>query len=140
MEILSSIAKIDGVDDDDKQSSAASLAWSLSSTISSQDDSDPPVLPSSSLPSSTSTSSMSWEQLAPKEQEKLLLQWGKLRGRQGTRADETTEDRIVLAERLRRQLELILDSTNEEEDGKETLPVNRYAKYVNSLCNNEANF
>ena len=82
--------------------------------------------------------------LTPKEQEKLVLQWRKSRGREGSMADETTEDRIVLAERLRMQLELTLDPTDElsrngeqvnEADEMELTLVNQYAEYVNSLLN-----
>jgi len=82
----------------------SSLAWSLSSTISSlngEDDDDNTLLSSSSsLPSVPVTN---WDELSQKEQDKLLLRWGKHRGRHGTKF-EKTEDRIVLAERLRRQL------------------------------------
>ncbi|KAL7532383.1 hypothetical protein ACHAXR_009071, partial [Thalassiosira sp. AJA248-18] len=146
-ELLSSIDKNDGELDDVTLSVVALLAWSLSSTISFEDHCDlPAVLPLSSLPSSASTTSMSWKQLAPKEQEKLLLQWVNHQERHGKRADETTEDRIVLAERLRRQLELILDPTyelpwDEEEvndaDGKKPFLINQYTDYINSLRVNE---
>ena len=59
-------------------------------------------------------------------------------------ADETTEDRIVLAERLCMQLKLILDPTDElsrigeqvnKADEKELALVNQYAEHVNSLLN-----
>eukprot|EP00579_Thalassiosira_antarctica_P014214 CAMPEP_0201931604 /NCGR_PEP_ID=MMETSP0903-20130614/27726_1 /ASSEMBLY_ACC=CAM_ASM_000552 /TAXON_ID=420261 /ORGANISM="Thalassiosira antarctica, Strain CCMP982" /LENGTH=418 /DNA_ID=CAMNT_0048470989 /DNA_START=51 /DNA_END=1304 /DNA_ORIENTATION=- len=91
-DILSLIATTkNGEEIEDKTSLASSLAWSLSSTISSWDNDgdDTSILPLSPLPSSTS---MSWEQLTPADQEKLLLRWGKRRGRHGTRR-EKTEDR-----------------------------------------------
>jgi len=145
------------VNNDGRTSLASSLAWSLSSTISSwdddHDDSDDVDrdgnTPMSPLPTSpTSPPSMSWEKLPSQEQEKLLLRWGKRRGRHGTRR-EKTEDRIVLAERLRRQLELILDSNIDEEetskvggDGDNSGGglVDLYAEYVNSMCRGEAEF
>jgi hypothetical protein len=85
-----------------------------------------------------------WERLAPKDQESLLLQWGKDRGHNAVRR-EKTEDRIVLAERLRRQLELIFDRSIEDDknfdvaDGRReaTTLVNTYANYINNMRNGE---
>eukprot|EP00985_Skeletonema_marinoi_P019716 scaffold11420_cov163-Skeletonema_marinoi.AAC.3 len=70
-----------------------------------------------------------WEDLASDEQEKLLKRWGKQRGRHGTKR-EKTEDRIVLAERLRRQLELVETPACKEE---ETSLAQTYGDYINSL-------
>jgi len=166
--VISSI--VDGGDDDDEDGDGgglvSSLAWSLSSTISSLDeeedeDEDDDCESDSTSPPPSSTSSTAergrslgrrrqnatsgegrtpkeeskrlwvqsqrersrdkrrqdstpWERLAPKDQERLLLQWGKDRGHNAVRR-EKTEDRIVLAERLRRQLELIFDRSIEDE-------------------------
>jgi len=161
--VISSI--VDGGDDDDDGDGGglvSSLAWSLSSTISSLDedeDDDCGIDSTSPPPSSTSSTaergrslgrrkqnatsgegrtpkeerkrlwvqsqkersrdkrrqdSTPWERLAPKDQERLLLQWGKDRGHNAVRR-EKTEDRIVLAERLRRQLELIFDRSIEDD-------------------------
>ena len=134
-----------------KSSVLSSLAWSLSSTIASlelydnnNDNYDTNDLDMSQkllapLLSATTTSS-SWERLSPKDQEKLLLHWSKERhsGRQGKNAarKEKTEDRIVLAERLRRQLDLIF---NREETAfidarlHDDVPlVDVYSKFVNT--------
>jgi len=46
--------------------------------------------------------------LPEKERERLLVRWSVKRGRTGTRR-EMTKDRIVLAERLRKQVQLILE-------------------------------
>jgi hypothetical protein len=85
-----------------------------------------------------------WERLASKDQERLLLQWGKDRGHNAVRR-EKTEDRIVLAERLRRQLELIFDRSIEDDknfdvaDGRReaTTLVSTYANYINNMRNGE---
>lgn len=142
-EIISSNAKSDGElkEGCKKQAFDEFLVGSLSSKIYSHGEGDlSPMSLLNNLPSSVSRS-VAWGQLASKEQEKLLLQWGKHRGRRST-PDETTEDRIVLAERLRRQLELVLDSTNAQhrtKDGKTSagrrapLLLTQYAKHVNSL-------
>ena len=107
----------------------STLAWSLSSTISSlndEDDDDNTLLSSSSsLPSVSATN---WDELSQKEQDKLLLRWGKHRGRHGTR--EKTEDRIVLAERLRRQLELLIPS--EPPTAATPSLASEYAEYINN--------
>ncbi len=103
---------------------ASSLAWTLSSEFSfldemnhdGEDDSSSTAtpllmpLPHTSVQHATQ-STTSWNILSTKEQEALLLQWGKRRGRSGTAKREKTHDRIVLAERLRRQLELVLEPT-----------------------------
>jgi len=108
----------------------SSLAWSLSSTISSlndEDDDDNTLLSSSSsLPSVPVTN---WDELSQKEQDKLLLRWGKHRGRHGTKR-EKTEDRIVLAERLRRQLELLIP--NEPPATAPPSLASEYAEYINN--------
>lgn len=109
----------------------STLAWSLSSTISSlndeeDDDDDKLLSSSSSLPSVSATN---WDDLSPKEQEKLLLRWGKHRGRHGTKR-EKTEDRIVLAERLRRQLELLIP--NEPPATAPPSLASEYAEYINN--------
>ena len=120
--ILSSIVDDGDRDVGGRRSLVSSLAWSLSSTISSLDDDggsgeDPTSSPPPSVSTMTVAATSSWERLAPKDQERLLIQWGKEgpRGqrRQNAARREKTEDRVVLAERLRRQLELIFDSTGE---------------------------
>jgi hypothetical protein len=140
----------------EKQSSVlSSLAWSLSSTIASlelyDDNNDnnnldmsqklfAPLLSAATTTTSITSSSSSWERLLPKDQEKLLLHWSKERhsGRRGKNAarKEKTEDRIVLAERLRRQLDLIF---NREETAfidarlHDDVPlVDVYSKFVNT--------
>ena len=201
--VISSI--VDGGDDDDDGDGGglvSSLAWSLSSTISSldedededdddDDDDDDDCGSDSTSPPPSSTSSTAergrslgrrkqnatsgegrtpkeerkrlwvqsqkersrdkrrqdstpWERLAPKDQERLLLQWGKDRGHNAVRR-EKTEDRIVLAERLRRQLELIFDRSIEDDknfdvaDGRReaTTLVSTYANYINNMRNGE---
>ena len=141
--ILSCIENEESEDNVSKESLASVLAWSLSSTISSFDEEsngsdaipDLSPLPPSSSPAG-SAPFMSWEDLTSHEQEKLLLRWGKRRGRTGTRR-EKTEDRIVLAERLRRQLELILDSNETKGQprvvGEDSVLVNLYADYINAM-------
>lgn len=160
-EILSSLASATGGNATDdmnyngggiRQSDLTSrLAWSLSSTISSLDENgnDIDSSPLSPLSSGSSASSTSWDKLLPSEQEKLLLRWGKRRGRHGTKR-EKTEDRIVLAERIRRQLELLTfshttgSSSNEIEStsmvgdntidcGRENTLINAYAEYINQV-------
>ncbi|KAL9185542.1 hypothetical protein ACHAXT_003319 [Thalassiosira profunda] len=131
---LSSIATADdagAMNTGGRQSLTASLAWSLSSSISKCDDDEANAsMPQfSPLPSSPD---MSWEKLSKDEQEKLLLRWGKRRGRHGTRR-ERTQDRIVLAERLRRQLELILDASEEARNDEEGSLVVTYADYINAM-------
>ncbi len=109
---------------------SSSLAWSLSSFTSQQDEEDESeLLLTSPLSSSSSMSTTPWEDLSPDEQEKLLIRWGKRRGRHGTKR-EKTEDRIVLAERLRRQLELIEKPTCKED---ETSLAQMYGEYINSV-------
>jgi hypothetical protein len=147
--VLSSIVD-DGDRDVEGRSLVSSLAWSLSSTISSLDEDDgyigDPTL--SPLPSTMAVgATSSWERLAPKDQERLLLQWGKEgpRGqrRQNAARREKTEDRVVLAERLRRQLELIFDRTGEVEGsrdadgGIEASLVDAYAAYINNACSSD---
>ena len=160
-EILSSLASATGGNATDdmnyngggiRQSDLTSrLAWSLSSTISSLDENgnDIDSSPLSPLSSGSSASSTSWDKLLPSEQEKLLMRWGKRRGRHGTKR-EKTEDRIVLAERIRRQLELLTfshttgSSSNEIEStsmvgdntidcGRENTLINAYAEYINQV-------
>jgi hypothetical protein len=198
--VISSIVDVGDDDDDDGDGGGgglvSSLAWSLSSTISSLDededeDEDDDCGSDSTSPPPSSTSSTAergrslgrrrqnatsgegrtpkeerkrlwvqsqkersrdkrrqdstpWERLAPKDQESLLLQWGKDRGHNAVRR-EKTEDRIVLAERLRRQLELIFDRSIEDDknfdvaDGRReaTTLVNTYANYINNMRNGE---
>ena len=121
-----------------RQSDLASrLAWSLSYNISLLDEYGSYT---DSSPLSSSASSTSWDKLLPSEQEKLLLRWGKRRGRHGTKR-EKTEDRIVLAERIRRQLELLADESdnttmvgdNAIDCGRENTLVNAYAGYINNV-------
>ena len=110
----------------------SSLAWSLSSFTSQEDlgDESNSIL-TAPLPSSSSMSETPWEELSPDEQEKLLKRWGKRRGRHGTKR-EKTEDRIVLAERLRRQLELVETPTIcKDKDEKKSL-AKAYGDYINS--------
>ncbi len=130
----------------------SSLAWSLSSSISSLDDDDgcgydPTSSPLPSLSTTAAGAMSSWERLAPKDQERLLLQWGR-EGHQGRRRQnaarrEKTEDRVVLAERLRRQLELIFDRPGNDEsprgaDGRiEATLVDEYANYINNACSGD---
>jgi len=100
---------------------ASSLAWTLSSELSFLHDMDDEEVDSSStttpfmpLPHTSiqhaKKSATSWDSLTSIEQEALLLRWAKSRGRLGNAKREKTQDRIVLAERLRRQLELVLES------------------------------
>ena len=160
-EILSSLASATGGNTTDdmnyngggiRQSDLTSrLACSLSSTISSLDENGNDINSStlSPLSSGSSASSTSWDKLLPSEQEKLLLRWGKRRGRHGTKR-EKTEDRIVLAERIRRQLELLtfshttgsssdeIESTSMVGDntidcGRENTLINAYAEYINHV-------
>ena len=127
-ELLSSIE----YEKESQTSLSSMLAWSLSSTISSLDEDSDSSTTASLSPLPSGTTQISWEKLAPIEQEKLLLRWGKRRGRHGTRR-EKTEDRIVLAERLRRQLELMLDSDDKSaKDREEPTLVNLYADYINN--------
>ena len=109
----------------EKKSVLSSLAWSLSSTIASlemyddyeNDDLDMSTKELAPLPSASTTSitspSSSWERLSPTDQERLLLHWSKdsPSGRRGKNVArrEKTEDRIVLAERLQMQLNLIFN-------------------------------
>ena len=108
----------------------SSLAWSLSSTISSlndEDEDDNSTLLSSS--SSLPVPATDWDDLPKNEQDKLLLRWGKHRGRHGTKR-EKTEDRIVLAERLRRQLELLVPSDPPSTASSSSL-ASEYTEYIN---------
>lgn len=106
---------------------ASTLAWSLSSTISSINDEDEDDNKFLSSPSVSTP--MTWDELSKKEQDKLLLRWGKHRGRHGTKR-EKTEDRIVLAERLRRQLELLVPS--EPPTAATSSLASEYAEYINN--------
>lgn len=107
---------------DEFRALASSLAWTLSSEISFLHDMDDdeevdfsstttPFMP---LPHTSiqhaKKSGTYWDGLTTIEKEALLLRWGKRRGRSGNAKREKTQDRIVLAERLRRQLELVLES------------------------------
>ena len=75
----------------------STLAWSLSSTINSLNDEDVDdnklLSLSSSLPSVPVTN---WDELSQKEQDKLLLRWGKHRGRHGTKREKTGKSALVL--------------------------------------------
>ena len=107
---------------------SSSLAWSLSSLTSLQDKADEDEsLQRASIPSSSSIPASLWEDLTLDEKERLLIRWGKRRGRQGTKR-EKTEDRIVLAERLRRQLELVETPKCKDEASLAQL----YGDYINS--------
>ena len=109
---------------------SSSLAWSLSSFTSEEDERNgPESLLTSPLPTSSSMSTTPWQDMTTDEQEKLLKRWGKQRGRHGTKR-EKTEDRIVLAERLRRQLELVEPPACKEE--AEASLAQLYADYINS--------
>ena len=103
----------------------SSLAWSLSSSmgVAGGDDVEEEV------DAAAGEDATPWDGLTPREQEKLLLRWGKGRGRAGTRR-EKTEDRIVLAERLRRQLELVVGGGR---DNNGDALVGKYARYINML-------
>lgn len=133
----------------EKKSMLSSLAWSLSSTIASLEMYDDyennldmstkelaPLL-SASTTSITSPSS-SWERLSPKDQERLLLHWSKdsPSDRQGKNVArrEKTEDRIVLAERLQMQLNLIFNRQDMSfNDVRLDAPlVDVYSKFVNT--------
>ena len=105
------------------ESVVSSLAWSLSSSTGAADGEyfEPPA------DAAAGGAATAWDGLGPREREKLLLRWGRGRGRAGTRR-ERTEDRIVLAERLRRQLELVVGGGT----GGDAL-VGKYSKYINSL-------
>lgn len=103
---------------------SSSLAWSLSS-FTSQEVGPEPLSPFQS----SSISTTPWEDLTSDEQEKLLKRWGKQRGRHGTKR-EKTEDRIVLAERLRRQLELVEIPTCRDEEAS---LAQLYGDYINSV-------
>lgn len=108
---------------------SSALAWSLSSFTSQQDEVvQAEALLTTPLPSSSLISP--WENLTADEQEKLLMRWGKRRGRHGTKR-EKTEDRIVLAERLRRQLELVERPNMCDEEEEPTL-AQVYRDYINS--------
>ena len=72
-----------------------------------------------------------WQDMTTDEQEKLLKRWGKQRGRHGTKR-EKTEDRIVLAERLRRQLELVERPVCKEEVDDNASLAQLYGNYINS--------
>jgi len=73
-----------------------------------------------------------WDTLASNEQEELLKRWGKKRGRVGSKR-EKTEDRIVMAERLRRQLELLVPSDSSTlNDDKDKNLASIYAEYINA--------
>lgn len=107
---------------------SSSLAWSLSSlTLQQNEDHESEPLLTSQRSSSSSIFTTPWEDLSSDEQEKLLIRWGKRRGRHGTKR-EKTEDRIVLAERLRRQLELV-----EKPTCKEDSLAHVYREYINSV-------
>ncbi|EJK49681.1 hypothetical protein THAOC_31414, partial [Thalassiosira oceanica] len=103
----------------------SSLAWSLSSSMSAADGDDV----EEAADAAEGKAATPWDGLTAREQEKLLLRWGKGRGRAGTRR-EKTEDRIVLAERLRRQLELVVGVGV---DGTGEALVGKYSSYINSL-------
>lgn len=134
----------------EKKSVLSSLAWSLSSTIASLEMYDDYVnndldmstkelapLLSASTTSITSPSS-SWERLSPTDQERLLLHWSKdsPSGRRGKNVArrEKTEDRIVLAERLQMQLNLIFNRQDMSFiDVRLDAPlVDVYSKFVNT--------
>ena len=75
----------------------------------------------------TYTSNPSWETLSIEEQQQLLLRWGK---RRGSTKREATEDRIILAEMVRSQLEKVALETNMNEEA--SLVVS-YAEYINNM-------
>ncbi|KAL7497789.1 hypothetical protein ACHAWT_010206 [Skeletonema menzelii] len=109
---------------------SSSLAWSLSSFTSQEDEGNgSESLLTSPLPPSSLMSTTPWQDMTTDEQEKLLKRWGKQRGRHGTKR-EKTEDRIVLAERLRRQLELVEPPACKEEADASLAQL--YGDYINS--------
>ena len=116
--------------DSGQSSLACTLAWSLSATIiNSSNDDDNDGMPVSPVKSATPSA---WDKLASNEQEELLKRWGKKRGRVGSKR-EKTEDRIVMAERLRRQLELLVPSDSSTLNGdKDKNLASIYAEYINA--------
>jgi hypothetical protein len=115
--------------DGDKQTVLASLACTFSSaTFMPKSGSD-----GSHLSSSSSTTA--WERLVTREQDKLLM---------ATR-QENTGDRVVLAERLRRQLLEVVSRSDDEHapyqsevhdvivDGAATALAKVYADYINAM-------
>ena len=81
----------------------------------------------------THTSNESWEALSVEEQKQLLLRWGK---RRGSPKREATEDRIILAEMVRSQLEKVVLDTSMDEEASLVLS---YADYINNLTNYNTN-
>ncbi|KAL7528895.1 hypothetical protein ACHAWF_002752 [Thalassiosira exigua] len=97
-ELSSSLAEEEDGEATSGRDVAASLATSLSSAA-------PPS--GGAGGEAEAAPSTAWDRLPPREREELLLRWGRREGGgRRTRRRERTEDRIVLAERLRRQLEL----------------------------------
>lgn len=136
-DILQTIV-VDGESSDDVSSLLSSLATSLSATLTNDDIGEATEASldnsfSSSAP--PSTASLAWEKLSSKEQDSLLTRWGKRRGRPKR---EKTEDRIAIAERLRRQMELVLDVDVTipklgENNARELSLIESYVKYVHSM-------
>lgn len=133
--LTSTVLANSDVETGDKQELFSSLACTFSSAIllpkSESDDGNASILPPSS--------STAWERLAIREQDKLLM---------ATR-QENTGDRVVLAERLRRQLlELVSsdvdtshtaqnkseDQIDDEAGGTSTATLaDTYANYINAM-------
>ena len=125
-ELLLTLRKISSEKDDIQHhgSLSSSLAWTLSSFTQHKDETESES--TSSISSSASTTP--WDDLSSDEKEKLLIRWGKKRG--GTKR-EKTEDRIVLAERLRRQLELLVETPTCKEEEASLAYI--YGEYINSV-------
>jgi hypothetical protein len=76
------------------------------------------------------------DNLADDDRKALLLRWGK---RRGSSKREETEDRVILAEMVRSQLELAPEDASIENEEimahhvKEISLVELYAKYINNM-------
>jgi hypothetical protein len=67
------------------------------------------------------------------DKKKMLSRWGE---RRGSPKREATEDRVILAEMVRSQLEAVHDRKHEELDEEHPLLVELYADYINNLIKN----
>lgn len=92
------------------------MTMSLSSTLS--------------LKNPSQTSNTTFDTLATEEQKQLLLRWGQ---RRGSQKREETEDRIILAEMIRRQLIQTLDDTKVVNEEENTSLVELYSCYINNM-------
>jgi hypothetical protein len=94
-------------------------------------------LPSSVLLDTNGTkslSSTSWDTLSAEDQKELLIRWGQ---RRGSAKREETEDRVILAEMIRSQMESMTEDLSEELErietsGRSLSLVEMYAKYISS--------